>query len=320
MNKMALNVFLISLEKDKSFENYNTSIKNPIKLNQISNKQKNNSKVSIWELNHTKDNYKIWNQIKKHDIILFLRQGNIFSKARIISKTKRIEVISNRSNQQKNPKIKKLNLFFYEIQKIRIGFNTTNSILMDPLMPEVYNFPISIIKGNKMKELIKIFKNVEDVIDFFGNPDNKDKSISEIINSKRIENTTVTSEKILKNQRKGQEKFRKNILENFHNKCAVCSNEEKELLQAAHIIPVEDENKAGLLKNGICLCVLCHMLFDKGFFSFDEKFRVIFSNKKKIDKVLKKIIVEKKKIGKSTYPPSTHYLAAHRAKFEIFNC
>lgn len=282
-------------------------------------KHKDNKKISIWELNNTKDNQKIWKDIKKNDILLFLRNGKIFSKAKIIYKNVDLTPLGSILKNNKKSPIDKLFLYFYDNEKINIDHNTSYSIFMNPLMPDVYDFPILKIDDKKISSLIKAFDDIEEMINFLGDPKNKDKSISEIIYSKKLKNSKVTSKKILKKQRTGQEKFRKNILRNFHNKCAVCGNEEIELLQAAHIIPVYEEEKAGLLKNGICLCVLCHMLFDKGYFSFDEKLRIIFSTKKKIDKVLKNIIKEKKKIGTSIYPPSLDYLAAHRAKFEIFN-
>ena len=120
-----------------------------------------------------------------------------------------------------------------------------------------------------------------------------------------------------KKQRKGQDLFRKNILLNFRAKCAVCSNSDINLLQAGHIVPVEDKVKSGQLKNGICFCILCHKMFDNGYFSFDNNYKIVFSKIKKIDNVLKNLIQENKKIGKCLVYPSKEYLSLHRAKFDI---
>ena len=202
------NIYLISLQKNKSFEKYNQSIKNQININSISKlKDKKSRKVSIWELNRTKDNEKIWKEVKKHDILMFFRNGKIFSKAKIISKSKE----SNITKQEKKSQMKKLFLYFHSNKEINISQNATYTIFMNPLMPEAYDFPILKIDEKKMKPLTRVFQDIEEVIDFLGEPENKDKPISDIINSKKIKNTKVTSKKVLKNQREGQERFRKNI-------------------------------------------------------------------------------------------------------------
>ena len=72
--------------------------------------------------------------------------------------------------------------------------------------------------------------------------------------------------------RKGQDIFSKNVRVNFKNKCAVCNSSQTDLLNGGHIVPATDEKTAGVITNGICFCVLCHVLFDKGYFNPSDVF------------------------------------------------
>lgn len=78
--------------------------------------------------------------------------------------------------------------------------------------------------------------------------------------------------------RVNQNFFRKMILSNYQNKCAVTSIDMPALLIASHIIPWA-ENKEERLNpaNGICLSALYDKAFDKHLISFDEDYRMILS-------------------------------------------
>lgn len=78
------------------------------------------------------------------------------------------------------------------------------------------------------------------------------------------------------NIRLGQSKFRKNVLSNFENKCALTDISEHSLLTASHIVPWS-HNKAsrGDISNGICLYIEYDALFDKGFISFKDDLEII---------------------------------------------
>ena len=54
----------------------------------------------------------------------------------------------------------------------------------------------------------------------------------------------------------GQSKFRKGVLKNFENRCALSGISDKELLNASHIIPwAHNKDCRGDIANGICLYV-----------------------------------------------------------------
>ncbi len=101
------------------------------------------------------------------------------------------------------------------------------------------------------------------------------------INEVTQDNTLNTTEKetiIL--ARKGQGKFRKDILSKFH-KCVITNIENPNLLIASHIKPWRSSNNYERLscENGLALSPLYDKLFDLGYISFDKNTRIIVSQK-----------------------------------------
>jgi len=81
------------------------------------------------------------------------------------------------------------------------------------------------------------------------------------------------------NIRLGQSKFRKGVLKNFGNSCALSGISENSLLTASHIIPwAHSKECRGDVSNGLCLYAEYDALFDKGFISFNDNFEVIITN------------------------------------------
>ena len=81
------------------------------------------------------------------------------------------------------------------------------------------------------------------------------------------------------NIRLGQSKFRKGVLKNFGNKCALTGITELSLLTASHIVPwSHNKNFRGDISNGICLYIEYDALFDKGFISFTDKLETIIAS------------------------------------------
>jgi len=77
-----------------------------------------------------------------------------------------------------------------------------------------------------------------------------------------------------------QSTFRKKILKNFEHKCCLTGVTENDLLVASHIIPWATKIDTRLSPhNGLCLSTLYDSLFDKGYFSLDEKYQVIITPK-----------------------------------------
>ena len=132
------------------------------------------------------------------------------------------------------------------------------------------------------------------------------------------EDIVVTLEKGTALIRKGQTEFRRIILDNYHHRCAICDIREDDLLEASHIIEVKNKDTAGLLKNGICLCVLHHKMFDKGYLYFDDDYILQVSEKARQSKQLLKSCTYDK-ITNCDLLPSKEYLKSHREKLRFMS-
>ncbi len=84
--------------------------------------------------------------------------------------------------------------------------------------------------------------------------------------------------------RLGQEYFRRVILNIYHHRCCVTGLSLRELLIASHIKPwacSDEHTERTNPSNGLCLNVFHDKAFDRGLITFDEKFRMVVSNKLK---------------------------------------
>jgi putative restriction endonuclease len=117
--------------------------------------------------------------------------------------------------------------------------------------------------------------------------------------------------------RQKQSLFRKRVLENFQGQCCLSTVKEENLLIASHIIPWADRIETRLdPSNGLCFSYIYDKLFDDGYFSFDDKLKVIVSDvantlSKEIQDIL--ISIENNRIREpSNYPISLDYIKYHR--------
>jgi putative restriction endonuclease len=76
------------------------------------------------------------------------------------------------------------------------------------------------------------------------------------------------------NRRVRDGRFRENVLSAYGHRCAV-SGMQLDLVDAAHIIPVEHEKGTDELKNGICLSALHHRAFDHGLIGIKGDYSVV---------------------------------------------
>jgi putative restriction endonuclease len=73
-------------------------------------------------------------------------------------------------------------------------------------------------------------------------------------------------------------RFRANVLRAYSHRCCVCGVQ-LDLLDAAHIIPVEHERGTDEIKNGLSLCALHHRAFDHALIAVRTDYTVACSNK-----------------------------------------
>ena len=82
--------------------------------------------------------------------------------------------------------------------------------------------------------------------------------------------------KVTQKERKNQDKFRKDVLKAYNNKCSITGIKQKEVLEAAHIQQYINE-ESNYIENGLCLRADIHKLFDSGLISIDKNYKVVIS-------------------------------------------
>lgn len=149
-------------------------------------------------------------------------------------------------------------------------------------------------KGNYAKILkkVKAYINEEKIVSC--------KIRNQSNNRLNSKNTTEISTET--KRRIGQDTLRDYILENYNHECAICNINKDDLLVCSHIVPWSIDKKNRLNpQNAICLCALHDKLFDRGYFSLSENYKLIFG--RKADEHIKKMLAKSKfKMPNENYP------------------
>lgn len=109
--------------------------------------------------------------------------------------------------------------------------------------------------------------------------DNPDRGLVELGVGLPFEDTRgngiVSSEEARREQfvmvarRLDQVRFRRDVLRAYRTRCAVCSLKEPQLVQAAHIIGWGDDGGISTVVNGIALCAIHHLAYDRNLLGID---------------------------------------------------
>jgi hypothetical protein len=104
--------------------------------------------------------------------------------------------------------------------------------------------------------------------------------------------------------------LRRIVLHNYNYACALCELDKQDLLICSHIKPwaIDSENRLNP-SNAICLCALHDSLFDKGYFSLDGNYQLIFGPK--ADTMIKNLLRGKRFKLPTDSPPDTGFLEYH---------
>ena len=79
--------------------------------------------------------------------------------------------------------------------------------------------------------------------------------------------------------RTGQKWFRQKLLQIYGGRCAFCGFNVEDFLIAAHVVPyIEDRDNRLNPQNGILLCRLCDLAFEKGYLRLQEDWCIIKSH------------------------------------------
>lgn len=126
-----------------------------------------------------------------------------------------------------------------------------------------------------------------------------------------IEDSDITEKTVNTQQRLYQSVLRERVLSNYQHKCAICGLDKDDLLVCSHIKPwSEDKSNRLNPRNAICLCVLHDKLFDKGYFSLDNNYNFLFSEKS--DSKIKQLFHGCKFNKPDTEEPDPQFLSYHR--------
>ena len=68
-----------------------------------------------------------------------------------------------------------------------------------------------------------------------------------------------------------QHRFRLSVLRAYRTRCAVCTLRESALVQAAHIIEDPEDDGIAAVVNGIALCAIHHLAYDRNLMGIDPK-------------------------------------------------
>lgn len=68
-----------------------------------------------------------------------------------------------------------------------------------------------------------------------------------------------------------QQRFRINVLRAYRERCAICALKEPQLVQAAHIIEDRSPEGVAAVVNGIALCAIHHLAYDRNLLGIDPE-------------------------------------------------
>lgn len=66
-----------------------------------------------------------------------------------------------------------------------------------------------------------------------------------------------------------QQRFKLDVMRAYRNRCAICALRERSLVQAAHIVPDADPQGIAAVVNGLALCAIHHLAFDRNVLGID---------------------------------------------------
>lgn len=66
-----------------------------------------------------------------------------------------------------------------------------------------------------------------------------------------------------------QQRFKVDVMRAYRHRCAICSLRERDLVQAAHIIPDPEPEGIAAVVNGLALCAIHHLAFDRNLLGVD---------------------------------------------------
>jgi putative restriction endonuclease len=68
-----------------------------------------------------------------------------------------------------------------------------------------------------------------------------------------------------------QQRFKVDVMRAYRHRCAICALRERSLVQAAHIVPDTDPAGIAAVVNGLALCAIHHLAYDRNLLGIDPR-------------------------------------------------
>lgn len=68
-----------------------------------------------------------------------------------------------------------------------------------------------------------------------------------------------------------QQRFKVDVMRAYRHRCAICALRERELVQAAHIVPDPEPEGIAAVVNGLALCAIHHLAYDRNLLGIDPE-------------------------------------------------
>jgi len=68
-----------------------------------------------------------------------------------------------------------------------------------------------------------------------------------------------------------QQRFKLDVMRAYRHRCAICALRERALVQAAHIVPDAEPEGIAAVVNGLALCAIHHLAFDRNLLGIDPE-------------------------------------------------
>jgi putative restriction endonuclease len=102
------------------------------------------------------------------------------------------------------------------------------------------------------------------------------------VNDTDLDLVTTTRKKVITSVLRSlrERTFRERVLNSYASRCAMCEVQ-LELVEAAHIVPVQVPGSTDETSNGLALCSLHHLAYDKALVTVTDDYHVLVSRREK---------------------------------------
>lgn len=256
-------LFLAGVEREEEVRRFEQSMEVDVELKHVASVD---SPVRVWGLQPTRDNKGVWKKIRRGDVILFSNNNQCFAKGIVLQTVQNADEAARLWGKD-DGSARDLLIVLGSVTTMRLHLTNSRTRLTEPTMPDEHNFPIIQVDEWRVSKLVSAYYDIETAVANISEPVEED-----------IHNVSFSLIERQTRVRRGQGKFRSEVLKNYNKRCAVCNIDREDLLEASHILPVRNLESAGNIENGICLCVLHHKMFDQGYMYFDTDYTLKFTN------------------------------------------